>query len=138
MIDDGRAYRKPAVEHRRRRRSHAGLLEIDDDLAIDPVGVTFKSCRDPFVEPDWDRCQTVQNATTDDMIFDVASLISILSEAITLSAGDIIVTGTPSGVGMARKPQLFMQDGDICEIELEGVGTLRNYIADEVMAAKLH
>jgi len=72
------------------------------------------------------------------MIFDVASLISILSEAITLSAGDIIVTGTPSGVGMARKPQLFMQDGDICEIELEGVGTLRNYIADEVMAAKLH
>jgi len=82
--------------------------------------------------------QTVQNATTDDMIFDVASLISILSEAITLSAGDIIVTGTPSGVGMARKPQLFMQDGDICEIELEGVGTLRNYIADEVMAAKLH
>src|SRR6185369_9679289 len=60
--------------------------------------------------------QTVQNATTDDMIFDVASLISILSEAITLSAGDIIVTGTPSGVGMARKPQLFMQDGDICEI----------------------
>jgi 2-keto-4-pentenoate hydratase/2-oxohepta-3-ene-1,7-dioic acid hydratase in catechol pathway len=39
---------------------------------------------------------------------------------------------------MARKPQLFMQDGDICEIELEGVGTLRNYIADEVMAAKLH
>ncbi|HXU58145.1 MAG TPA: fumarylacetoacetate hydrolase family protein [Verrucomicrobiae bacterium] len=82
--------------------------------------------------------QTVQNATTDDMIFDVASLISILSEAITLSAGDIIVTGTPSGVGMARKPQLFMQDGDICEIELEGVGTLRNYIADEVMVAKLH
>jgi acylpyruvate hydrolase len=82
--------------------------------------------------------QTVQNATTDDMIFDVASLISILSEAITLSAGDIIVTGTPSGVGIARKPQLFMQDGDICEIELEGVGTLRNYIADEVMAAKLH
>jgi 2-keto-4-pentenoate hydratase/2-oxohepta-3-ene-1,7-dioic acid hydratase in catechol pathway len=79
--------------------------------------------------------QTVQNASTDDMIFDVATLISILSEAITLSPGDIIVTGTPSGVGMARKPQLFMKDGDVCEVELEGVGLLRNIIADEVSAA---
>lgn len=77
----------------------------------------------------------VQDATTDDMIFDVANLIAILSEAITLEPGDIIVTGTPSGVGMARKPQLFMQDGDICDIELEGVGILRNFIADEVAVA---
>jgi len=77
----------------------------------------------------------VQDATTDDMIFDVANLIAILSEAITLEPGDIIVTGTPSGVGMARKPQLFMQDGDICDIELEGVGILRNLIADEVAVA---
>jgi acylpyruvate hydrolase len=76
--------------------------------------------------------ETVQNASTDDMIFDVASLISILSEAITLSPGDIIVTGTPSGVGMARKPQLFMKHGDVCEIELEGVGILRNIVADDV------
>jgi 2-keto-4-pentenoate hydratase/2-oxohepta-3-ene-1,7-dioic acid hydratase in catechol pathway len=77
----------------------------------------------------------VQDATTDDMIFDVANLIAILSEAITLEPGDIIVTGTPSGVGMARKPQLFMQDGDICDIELQGVGVLRNFIADEVAVA---
>ncbi|MDY0885459.1 fumarylacetoacetate hydrolase family protein [Dongia soli] len=75
--------------------------------------------------------QIVQNATTDDMIFDVASLISILSEAITLSPGDIIVTGTPSGVGMARNPKLFMKPGDVCEVELEKVGVLRNRIEAE-------
>jgi acylpyruvate hydrolase len=79
--------------------------------------------------------QVVQDASTSDMIFDVASLISIISEAITLLPGDIIVTGTPSGVGMARKPQLFMKHGDICEVELEGVGILANVVADDVIAA---
>jgi 2-keto-4-pentenoate hydratase/2-oxohepta-3-ene-1,7-dioic acid hydratase in catechol pathway len=78
--------------------------------------------------------QIVQNATTDDMIFDVATLIAILSEAITLSPGDIIVSGTPSGVGMARKPQLFMKHGDVCEVELEGVGILRNPVEDDAAA----
>jgi 2-keto-4-pentenoate hydratase/2-oxohepta-3-ene-1,7-dioic acid hydratase in catechol pathway len=78
---------------------------------------------------------TVQNATTDDMIFDVASLIAILSEAITLEPGDILVSGTPSGVGMARKPPLFMKHGDVCEVELEGIGSLRNPIEDEAPAA---
>ena len=75
--------------------------------------------------------QIVQDASTDDMIFGIASLISILSEAITLLPGDIIVSGTPSGVGMARKPQLFMKHGDVCEIELEGVGVLSNHVADD-------
>ena len=75
--------------------------------------------------------KTVQDATTDDMIFDVPTLISILSEAITLSPGDIIVTGTPSGVGMARKPPLFMKHGDVCEVELEGIGVLRNPVMDD-------
>ncbi len=79
--------------------------------------------------------QVVQDASTDDMIFDVASLIAILSEAITLSPGDIIVSGTPAGVGMARKPQLFMKHGDTCEVEIEGIGILRNPVADEVAAA---
>ncbi|MGH6881991.1 fumarylacetoacetate hydrolase family protein [Hypericibacter sp.] len=79
--------------------------------------------------------QTVQDASTDDMIFDVAALISILSEAITLWPGDIIVSGTPSGVGMARKPPLFMKHGDVCEVEIEGIGILRNPVADEIGAA---
>jgi acylpyruvate hydrolase len=73
----------------------------------------------------------VQNASTDDMVFSIAQLISILSEAITLSPGDIIVSGTPAGVGMARKPPLFMKHGDTCEVEIEGIGILRNTVEDE-------
>lgn len=73
----------------------------------------------------------VQDASTGDMVFSVARLISILSEAITLSSGDIIVSGTPAGVGMARKPPLFMKHGDVCEVEIEGIGILRNKIEDE-------
>ena len=73
----------------------------------------------------------VQDASTDSMVFSVARLISILSEALTLSPGDIIVSGTPAGVGMARKPQLFMKHGDMCEVEIEGIGILRNKVEDE-------
>lgn len=73
----------------------------------------------------------VQDASTDSMVFSVARLISILSEAMTISPGDIIVSGTPAGVGMARKPQLFMKHGDVCEVEIEGIGVLRNKIEDE-------
>ncbi|MFD1881169.1 fumarylacetoacetate hydrolase family protein [Paracoccus pacificus] len=73
----------------------------------------------------------MQDASADDMVFDVATLIAIISEAITLVPGDVIVTGTPAGIGLARKPPLFMKPGDICEIEVEGLGTLRNHIADE-------
>jgi acylpyruvate hydrolase len=73
----------------------------------------------------------VQDASTSDMVFTVARLISILSEAITLSPGDIIVSGTPAGVGMARNPPLWMKHGDVCEVEIEGIGTLRNTVEDE-------
>ncbi|WP_164096065.1 fumarylacetoacetate hydrolase family protein, partial [Serratia marcescens] len=66
------------------------------------------------------------------MVFDVASQIAIISEAITLSPGDILVTGTPSGVGLARKPPLWMKHGDICEVEIEGIGILSNPVANEL------
>lgn len=75
--------------------------------------------------------QVVQDASTDDMVFDVATLISTISEAITLMPGDLLVTGTPSGVGLARKPPLFMKPGDVCEVEVEGLGVLVNPIVDE-------
>ncbi|MFM0056157.1 fumarylacetoacetate hydrolase family protein [Paraburkholderia phytofirmans] len=78
--------------------------------------------------------ELVQSASTDDMVFDIASLISILSEAITLEAGDVIVTGTPSGIGWARTPKLLMKHGDVCEVSVEGIGTLRNEIVDEQLA----
>lgn len=74
---------------------------------------------------------TVQDASTNDMMFDVASLVSTLSDAFTLEPGDIIVTGTPAGVGGARNPPLWMKDGDVVEIEMEGLGTLRNIVRDE-------
>jgi acylpyruvate hydrolase len=77
--------------------------------------------------------ETVQQASTSDMVFNVARLVSILSEAMTLEAGDVIVTGTPAGVGMARKPQLFLKHGDVCEVEIEGVGILTNRVQDEQM-----
>jgi len=76
--------------------------------------------------------EVVQSANTDEMVFDVASLISIISEAITLEAGDVIVSGTPSGIGWARNPKLLMKAGDVCEVTVEKIGTLRNVIADEV------
>ncbi|MBN3858159.1 fumarylacetoacetate hydrolase family protein [Paraburkholderia sp. Ac-20340] len=75
--------------------------------------------------------QVVQSASTDEMVFDVASLISIISEAITLEAGDVIVSGTPAGIGWAREPKLLMKAGDVCEVTVEKIGTLRNVIADE-------
>lgn len=73
----------------------------------------------------------VQDASTDDMIFDVATLIATLSQTFTLEPGDMIVTGTPAGVGGGRTPPLWMTDGDIVEVELEGFGTLRNGVRDE-------
>ena len=75
--------------------------------------------------------EVMQSAMTDDMVFDVESLVTIISEAITLEPGDLIVTGTPSGVGLARKPPLYMKPGDVCEVEVEGLGILVNPIVDE-------
>lgn len=74
---------------------------------------------------------TVQDANTRDMIFDVATLVSVCSEPFALQPGDLIIAGTPSGVGLARKPQLFMKAGDVCEVEIEELGILRNAVEDE-------
>lgn len=75
--------------------------------------------------------QTMQDANTRDMIFDVATLVAACSEAMALSAGDLIITGTPAGVGLARTPQVWMKPGDVCEVEVESIGVLRNAIRDE-------
>ena len=75
--------------------------------------------------------QVVQSANTDSMVFDVASLISIISEAITLEPGDVIVSGTPAGIGWARTPKVLMKHGDVCEVRVEGLGVLRSPIIDE-------
>ena len=70
--------------------------------------------------------QTVQSSTTDMMIFKVVETLVYITEAMTLDAGDIVVMGTPSGVGHGRKPPLWMQDGDVVEVEIEKIGLLSN------------
>ncbi len=70
--------------------------------------------------------QVMQSANTSDMVFGVARTVSLLSEALTLEPGDVVVMGTPSGVGYARTPPVWMQAGDTIEIEIEGVGLLSN------------
>lgn len=74
--------------------------------------------------------EVMQTASIDDMVFSVATLVSTLSQFMTLRAGDVIVTGTPSGVGLARDPQVFMKDGDVVEVEIEKIGLLSNPVKD--------
>jgi len=70
--------------------------------------------------------ETLQNANTGEMIFGVANLISYFSRMITLEPGDVIASGTPAGVGMARKPQVFLRNGDVVTVEIDGIGALTN------------
>ncbi|WP_130803114.1 fumarylacetoacetate hydrolase family protein [Acinetobacter ihumii] len=73
----------------------------------------------------------VQQANTNDMLFDIETLISTISEAMTLEPGDLIVSGTPAGVGLGHKPPLWMKEGDICEVEIEQIGILHSPIRNE-------
>ena len=76
--------------------------------------------------------KTVQSSNTDMMMFPVVETLVYLTEGITLEPGDVVLMGTPSGVGHARKPPLWMQDGDVVEVEIEHIGLLRNSIANEI------
>ena len=73
--------------------------------------------------------EIMQDSDTADMIFDVPTLIATLSEAMTLEPGDVIATGTPSGVGYARKPPVFLREGDRIEVEIDKIGTVANVVA---------
>lgn len=75
--------------------------------------------------------EVMQSANTSDMIFDVARTVHLMSECMTLEPGDLLVMGTPGGVGAARKPPVFMKAGDVCEIEIEKIGILRNPVVQE-------
>jgi 2-keto-4-pentenoate hydratase/2-oxohepta-3-ene-1,7-dioic acid hydratase in catechol pathway len=74
---------------------------------------------------------TLQSDNTDNMMFPIAETIAYVTQGITLEPGDIVFTGTPSGVGHPRKPPIWMKPGDTCEIDIEGVGVLVNPIAEE-------
>jgi 2,4-didehydro-3-deoxy-L-rhamnonate hydrolase len=73
--------------------------------------------------------ETVQEAPTSNMIFSVAQIVAFTSEAITLEPGDLILTGTPAGVGIFRTPELLLKPGDEVTVEIEGIGTLTNPVA---------
>lgn len=103
---------------------------IDTFAPIGPYIATREEAPDP--QNLSIRCilngEAVQDGTTSDMIFSVAELISFLSTGMTLVPGDIILTGTPAGVGFARDPKLFIKPGDEVSVEIEGLGTLTNPI----------
>jgi 2-keto-4-pentenoate hydratase/2-oxohepta-3-ene-1,7-dioic acid hydratase in catechol pathway len=93
---------------------------------LDPAaGIRLRSWRIPAGgEP-----QLMQDGTTADMLFGVPELIAFITRQITLEPGDVIATGTPPGVGFARKPPVFLKDGDVVEVEVEGLGVLSNPVA---------
>jgi acylpyruvate hydrolase len=99
------------------------MLVTPDELPLGAAGLTIQSRLNG---------QVMQSDNTRNMMFQVADTIATITAAITLEPGDMIVMGTPSGVGYARKPPVFMKAGDVIEIEIEGIGTLRNPIIDEV------
>ncbi|MCA9040342.1 MAG: fumarylacetoacetate hydrolase family protein [Planctomycetaceae bacterium] len=75
--------------------------------------------------------ETMQDSSTKQLIFGIPKLVSYLSQICTLLPGDVIFTGTPPGVGMARKPPVFLKPGDVCEVEIEKLGLLRNKFVGE-------
>lgn len=94
-----------------------GPLVVTADEITEPQNLALRSAING---------QVMQNSNTSEMIFGVAYLVAYLSEAFTLEPGDLIATGTPNGVGVFRKPQVFLQDGDRVDVEIEGIGRLSN------------
>jgi len=101
--------------------------------ALGPWMVTKDDIPDPHALAIKTRLngQTLQDGNTDQLIFKIPDLIEYISSFTPLAPGDVIATGTPSGVGFARKPPVFMKSGDVVEVEIEGIGVLRNTIEDE-------
>ncbi len=103
-----------------------GPVLVTRDEIPNPNALKLRSLVNGTVMQDW---------TTADMVFDVPTLIEFLSASRTLPAGTVILTGTPHGVGFARKPPVWLQAGDTVSVEIEGIGTLTNPVIAEDMAA---
>jgi 2-keto-4-pentenoate hydratase/2-oxohepta-3-ene-1,7-dioic acid hydratase in catechol pathway len=101
---------------------------FDTFAPMGPVLVTADERIDPHNLPI--RCvvngETLQNSNTSQFIFNIPESLAYLSQIMTLEVGDVVFTGTPPGVGFARKPPVFLKGGDVCEIQIDGIGTLRN------------
>lgn len=98
-----------------------GPALVTKDEAPDPANMSVKSILNG---------QMMQDGNTKMMIFSVPFIVSYISKISTLEPGDVILTGTPEGVGYARKPPIYMKDGDVITIEVEGLGTLTNPLVD--------
>lgn len=109
---------------------------FDTFCPVGPCLVTSDEITDPNALAITTRVNgvTMQQSNTRDMIFDVATLIEFLSGSTTLAAGTLILTGTPEGVGMGRTPPVYLQPGDVVEVEVAGIGILRNPVVEETMA----
>jgi 2-keto-4-pentenoate hydratase/2-oxohepta-3-ene-1,7-dioic acid hydratase in catechol pathway len=95
---------------------------VTSDAVPDPTALTLASRLNG---------KEVQHASTGDLIYDIPTLLAYISAITPLSAGDIIATGTPEGVGSRRTPPLWLKPGDVFEVEITGLGTLRNPVVAE-------
>jgi 2-keto-4-pentenoate hydratase/2-oxohepta-3-ene-1,7-dioic acid hydratase in catechol pathway len=107
-----------------------GPVFVSSDEIADPQTLRLRSWRIPGHGPDAGQRILMQDGTTADMIWGVAELIEFISAAITLNPGDIVATGTPSGVGVFRDPPVFLEPGDRVRCEIDGIGSVENPIID--------
>jgi 5-carboxymethyl-2-hydroxymuconate isomerase len=110
------------------------VLATADEIP-DPSGLALRSWRIPGSEAGAGEAIAMQDGTTADMVFDVPSLIAYVSGYITLDPGDLLITGTPSGVGVFRDPPVFLEPGDSVRCEVERIGRVENRVMDGVTAA---
>jgi 2-keto-4-pentenoate hydratase/2-oxohepta-3-ene-1,7-dioic acid hydratase in catechol pathway len=107
-----------------------GPSMVTADELGDPAALRLRGWHTPAAGPDAGGEHLVQDGTTGDMIFGVAELIAFISASITLEPGDVVITGTPSGVGIFRVPPVFLVPGDVVRVEVEGIGSVTNPIVD--------
>jgi acylpyruvate hydrolase len=98
----------------------------DASTPVGPDLVTLDEVAEPLTLQTFVNGEKTQDATTDLLIFDVPTLVSTISEFATLEPGDLILTGTPGGVGYRREPPLLLRDGDVVVVEVDGVGRIEN------------
>jgi acylpyruvate hydrolase len=104
----------------------------DASTPVGPDLVTRDEITEPLTLKTFVNGATVQDTSTELMIFDVATLVSTVSEFATIEPGDLILTGTPGGVGYRRDPQLLLSDGDVVVVEIDQVGRIENRcVADQ-------
>ena len=119
-----------AREHQFTEGQYARCKSFDTFTPLGPVIVTADEIPDPHVLGIRTRLngKVMQDSTTADMAYTCAEMLAYLSRFMTLEPGDVITTSTPSGVGFARKPAVYMRHGDVIEVEVDQIGTLRNRI----------